>query len=103
LNKTQVANIFLGKATRSPTGLRVVPIDQAYDSAARDTFYVKIAGKSAAQLKAYWSRIIFTGRGQPPLAVSSAAEMKRRLAEDPTAISYIDESLLDDSLKVVLQ
>jgi hypothetical protein len=52
-------------------------------------------------MKAYWAKIIFTGRGQPPQEVRSSAELKKRIAQDPAAIGYIDESLLDDSVRVV--
>jgi ABC-type phosphate transport system substrate-binding protein len=105
LSKTQLADIFLGRVSRFPNGARVVPIDQAEDSAAREEFYAKVADKSAAQMKAYWSaywsKIIFTGRGQPPKEVANGAEMKRRLAQNPDAIGYIDEKLVDDTVRVV--
>jgi len=63
LNKSQLADIFLGKTNRFPDGTQAAPIDQAEGSAARNEFYDKIVGKTAAQIKAYWSKIIFTGRG----------------------------------------
>jgi len=102
LSKSQTADIFLGRVSRFPDGSPAVPIDEAEGSTARETFYSKVAGKSAAQMKAYWSKIIFTGRGQPPKEVTSDAEMKHRLAENPKAIGYIDQSLVDDSVRVVL-
>jgi ABC-type phosphate transport system substrate-binding protein len=102
LSKAQVADIFLGKAIRFPDGTKAVPIDQAEGSAVRDEFYDKVAGKSAAQIKAYWSKIIFTGRGQPPPNVSNAIEMKKRLVENPAAIGYIDRDLVDESVRMVL-
>src|SRR5580704_2063383 len=74
LSKSQVVDIFLGKTTRFPDGSQAVPIDQSEGTLARDDFYVWIAGKSAAQMKAYWSKIIFTGRGQPPKAVANSSE-----------------------------
>jgi len=101
LDKSQVADIFLGKASRFPNGLQAVPIDQAEGSAVRDEFYGKVVGKTAAQIKAYWSKIIFTGRGQPPTSVSNSIEMKKRISENPAAIGYIDRSMVDDSVRVV--
>jgi len=101
LDKSQVADIFLGKASRFPNGLQAVPIDQAEGSAVRDEFYGKVVGKTAAQIKAYWSKIIFTGRGQPPTSVSNSIEMKKRISESPAAIGYIDRSMVDDSVRVV--
>jgi hypothetical protein len=103
LTKNQLTDIFLGKATHLPDGTLAVPIDQAEGSAARDEFYLKVTGKSAAQLKAYWSKIIFTGRGQPPPVVANGVELKRRLGKGTAVIGYMDASLVDDSVRVVLR
>jgi len=102
LNRSQMADIFLGRVSRFPDGSQAVPVDQAEDSKARETFYAALAGKSVAQMKAYWSKIIFTGRGQPPKAVTSNAEMKQWIVENPRAIGYIDQEWVDDSVRVVL-
>ena len=101
LNASQVADIFLGKSTRFPDGSVAVPIDLSEDSPLRERFYTAFAGKSPAQLKAHWSKIIFTGRGQPPRQVSSSAEAKRALAENPNAIAYIDPKQVDSSVRVL--
>jgi ABC-type phosphate transport system substrate-binding protein len=101
LTKAELEDIFLGRVNRFPNGAQAVPIDQAEDSAARGAFYAKLAGKSAAQMKSYWAKIIFTGRGQPPPQVRNDAELKKRIAENPAVIGYIEEGLVDSSLKVV--
>ena len=67
----------------------------------RDDFYNKVTGKSAAQMKAYWSKIIFTGKGQPPKEVADNAAVKKLVADSPSAIGYIDKSALDSSVKAV--
>jgi ABC-type phosphate transport system substrate-binding protein len=102
LTKSQVSDIFLGKLSRFPNGSPAVPIDQLEGSAARDEFYAKFIGKSPAQVKAFWAKIIFTGRGQPPKEVSNSIELKKRIFENPAAIGYIDETMVDDSVRVVL-
>jgi ABC-type phosphate transport system substrate-binding protein len=102
LSKTQVIDIFLGKRTRFPDGSAAVPIDQVEGSAARDEFYTRFAAMSAAQLKAFWSKIIFTGRGQPPMAVATSLEAKKLVIANPGAISYINRDLVDGDVKVVL-
>ena len=101
LDKSQVADLFLGKVSRFPDGVQAVPIDQAEGLAVRDEFYGKVLGRTAAQMKAYWSKVIFTGRGQPPPSVSNDIEMKKRISENPAAIGYIDRSLVDNSVRVV--
>ena len=102
LSNSQVQDIFLGRASRFPNGVLALPIDQAEGSVVREEFYAKMAGKSAAQMKAYWSKIIFTGRGQPPQEAANSVEMKKRLIENPAAIGYIEKNLVDASLRVVL-
>jgi ABC-type phosphate transport system substrate-binding protein len=102
LSKNQVMDIFLGKRTSYPDGSLAVPIDQTEGSTARDEFYNRTAGMSPAQVKAFWSKIIFTGRGQPPKTVTSSLEAKKLLIASPNAISYIDQSLVDSSVRVVL-
>jgi ABC-type phosphate transport system substrate-binding protein len=102
LSKNQVADIFLGKVSRFPDGILATPIDQVEGSIDRDEFYAKIADRSPAQITAYWSKIIFTGRGQPPKAVSNGIEMKKRIAANPSAIGYIDAKLVDESVRVLL-
>ena len=101
LSKSQVADIFLGRSSRFPDGAQATPIDQPEESSVRDEFYNEVTGKSRAQLKAHWSKIIFTGRGQPPKIVSSSAEIKKLLAANLFAIAYIDASQVDTSVRVL--
>jgi ABC-type phosphate transport system substrate-binding protein len=102
LSKNQIMDIFLGKRTSFPDGSSAVPIDQTEGSAVRDEFYSKMAGMSPAQVKAFWAKIIFTGRGQPPKTVATSVEAKKLLVANPNTISYIDQSLVDSSVRVVL-
>jgi ABC-type phosphate transport system substrate-binding protein len=103
LSKSQVADIFLGKTARFPDGTLAVPIDQEEGSAARDEFYATFTGKSPAQMKAHWTKIIFTGRGQPPMTVANSAAVRQLVAANPRAISYIERSAVDSSVKVLIQ
>jgi ABC-type phosphate transport system substrate-binding protein len=102
LSKNQVVDIFLGRASRFPSGSPAMAIDQVEGSAARDEFYLEFAGKSAAQLTAHWSKIIFTGRGHPPREVANSIEVKKHLVANPNAIGYIEKNLVDSSVKVLL-
>lgn len=102
LSKNQVVDIFLGRVSRFPDGEQALPIDQAEGSAARDEFYAKFAGKSAAQIKAHWAKIIFTGRGQPPEEVPNSIEVKKSVIKKPHAIGYIEKNMVDGSVRVLL-
>jgi ABC-type phosphate transport system substrate-binding protein len=101
LTKSQVVDVFLGKTTRFPDGSPAVPVDLQEGSPTRDEFYAVLAGLSAAQLKAYWAKIIFTGRGQPPRTAAGPAEIRKLLVADPHVIAYVDRSVVDDSMKIL--
>jgi ABC-type phosphate transport system substrate-binding protein len=103
LSNAQVTDIFLGKVNRFPNGSLAVPIDQIEGSPARDEFYATYAGKSAAQVKSLWAKIIFTGRGQPPKAVSNSNEVRKLLATNPQAIGYVERSSVDSTVKILTQ
>lgn len=102
LSKNQLADIFLSKVMRFPDGREAVPIDQKEGTPARDEFYDRFTGKSAAQIKAHWSKLIFTGRGQPPKEMPNSGEVKKQVAGNPNAIGYIEQAEVDGSVKVLL-
>ncbi len=101
LTAEQISDLFLGKAATFPGGAAATPIDQAEGAAPREEFYTKVVGKSATQVKAYWSKLIFSGKGQPPKEVADNAAVKKQLADNPGAIGYIDKSAVDGTVKVV--
>ena len=102
LSVEQVSDIFLGKTASFPDGTAAIPVDQSETSLLRQEFYVKTTGKTAQLLKAYWSKMIFTGRGEPPREVSDSATVKKMVAENPHYIGYVDKNMVDANVKVVL-
>ncbi|MBA5605893.1 phosphate ABC transporter substrate-binding protein [Duganella sp. FT3S] len=102
LSGEQASDLFLGKSADFPNGLHAVPIDQSEGSPVRDAFYLKTSGKAPAQMKAHWARMLFTGRGQPPVESGDNAAIKRLVADNPNLVGYIDRSALDSSVRAVL-
>jgi ABC-type phosphate transport system substrate-binding protein len=101
IDKTTVSKIFLGKTKSFPDGSQAVPIDQNDGSSVREAFNSTVLGKSASQLKSYWSRLIFTGKGTPPKQSGDDAAIKGLIASNPNMIGYIDAGSADASVKVV--
>jgi ABC-type phosphate transport system substrate-binding protein len=101
LSASQVADIFLGKSSRFPDGTTATPIDQPEESPVRDRFYARYTGKSPSQVKAIWSKLIFTGRGLPPAQAADATQLKKMLAANPGAIGYMDSAQVDNTVRVV--
>ena len=103
LSKAQVAKLYLGKSKKLPNGAKAEVIEQAEISAIRAEFHASVTGKSDSQLQAYWSRLIFTGKGKPPKTIGSSSLIKSQVASRPSAIAYIDEAEVDDSVKIVFR
>jgi ABC-type phosphate transport system substrate-binding protein len=103
LSRDHIEDIFLGRTQTFPNGLRAVPVDQAEGSAVREHFNTAILRRTPAQVRSYWSRILFTGRGRPPRSVASSEEVLRILATDPQAIGYIERRFITDAVTIVLE
>jgi ABC-type phosphate transport system substrate-binding protein len=103
LTTEQVAALYLGNSTTFPDGSVAALADQPESTAIRGSFYQKATGRAAAQVKATWARLTFTGKGTPPKELKSDADVKAWVAAEPKAIGYIDSSAVDGSVKVVLK
>lgn len=95
LSNEQIADIYTGKSQVA------TPLDLPESAAIRADFYKKATGKEPAQVKALWSRLIFTGKAQPPKEVPDSAAVKKAVAADPKAIGYIEKAAADSSVKVL--
>lgn len=107
ISADEVSAIFLGKSQRLPNGTKVIPLDQAGEGVARQVFYDKVVQKSVSQLNSYWSRLIFTGRGQPPFSVSGDAEVLEFISSNPNMIGYVEMASMEgkqnlNNIKVLL-
>jgi ABC-type phosphate transport system substrate-binding protein len=90
-----IAKIYLGKSTA------MKPVDNA--TPVRAQFYTQVAGKDEAQVKAIWSKLVFTGKATPPKELASSADVVKAVAADPNAIGYVDKAAVDGSVKVVYE
>lgn len=97
----QLAQIFLGQVSTFYTGGRAEPLDLQPTSPLREDFYQKFLGKSQAQIKAYWSKQAFSGKGQPPRILPTSQELIKLVAENPKYIAYVEPGAVDASVKVL--
>jgi hypothetical protein len=96
ISEEQIADLYLGRSDAW------TPIDQAAGSEIYVEFYKKVTGRDSAQVKAIWSRILFTGRGIPPKQLRDSEAVKKAVADNPKAVGYIEKSAADASIKVAL-
>jgi hypothetical protein len=98
LSQEDVAELFLGKRKHSH-GEAVTPLD-SNDAALRELFYLAVAEMDSLRIKAYWSRIVFSGQGRPPQE-ASMAEASTRLINEPGILMYLPAEQVTPDMKVV--
>lgn len=103
LTKEDAAKIFLSKTKTFPNGKEVSIIDLEEGDEIRNAFYEKVTNKSASQVKAYWSRLIFTGKGQPPKVAIDSDEVISAISNNENAIGYIDTDDINENVKVIFK
>lgn len=101
MSQDEISKVFLGKSKSFSNGETALPVNQKGNPL--DTFNTQVLKKSSSQIKAYWSKLIFTGKGTPPKDLDNDAEVKKMVANNPNVIGYIDASKVDGSVKVVLK
>jgi ABC-type phosphate transport system substrate-binding protein len=101
LDSKLVQRIFLGKEKKFPSGSETVAVNQSADSSLRQSFDQDVLGRSSSQVSAYWSKLVFTGKGVPPKEVSSDAEVIELVSQNPAVIGYIDRASATDAVKIV--
>jgi ABC-type phosphate transport system substrate-binding protein len=90
----EISQIFLGKSKA------LKPVETA-GAPIRSQFYSKVAGKDESQVKAIWSKLVFTGKATAPKELPASADVVKAVASDPNSIGYVDKSAIDPSVKVV--
>lgn len=101
ISDDDIKRIFLGKNKTFANGESVKAINLKSGDAIREDFERKILDKSSSQVKAYWSKLIFSGKAKPLEELASASEVLSMVSSTPNAIAYIDASKVDSSVKVV--
>jgi len=101
LSEAELEDLYLGRSNRFPGGHPAVPLDQRERTDAYPEFYATYMNQTLPQIRAHWSRLIFTGRGRPPRSVAGSREMADAVAADPHSIGYLEPSMVDDRLRAV--
>lgn len=103
LSQDEVTNIYLGRYRRLASGVTAEPIDQAPDSTLRARFYRHLVGKSLAEINAYWARLVFSGKTQPPRVVGNSEEALQLVAHNVAALAYVERGKADSRVRVVFE
>lgn len=102
LSPQMVNDLYLGRAVQLSTGQRVEVVDLPAGHPAQEEFYAML-GRDPTQIRAYWAKRIFTGKGSPPASRADEAAVIRWVAEAPGRIGYVRAQVVTDSVKVLLR
>ncbi len=103
LSRDEAVNLFMGRYRKLPSGIAAIPIDISGESAERKRFYMLLMRKDLADVNAYWARLIFSGQASPPLQAPDARTAVELVATNRSAVAYVDRTLIDHRVKVVLE
>lgn len=103
LTAKQISNLWLGKSKLIPGGGKPAVVDQKPGSPAHTEFYKKIVKKNSSQLKAYWAKVVFSGKGAPPKAMANDAEVIDWVTSTPGGLGYVDSASVKGNVKVLFK
>ncbi len=101
LDSKTVQRIFLGKDKKFADGNESIAVNQSAETEIRQDFDEAVLGRSSSQVSAYWSKLVFTGKGIPPKEVGSDAEVIDLVSKNPSVIGYINRASVTDAVKIV--
>lgn len=90
VSRKELSAIFMRRTRSWPDGVDILPVDQPARSALREDFSRAIHGKSVAFVTRYWQRVIFSGRGIPPVEEATDAAVLELVGRDRGAVGYVD-------------
>lgn len=95
INAEEIVRIYTGRSNAFNA------VNLADSVPLRAQFDEKGVGRTSAQLKAHWSKLIFTGKGTPPAELASEEAVLDFVAKNPQAIGYVSAEKVTTAVKVV--
>jgi ABC-type phosphate transport system substrate-binding protein len=89
ISSADLSAMYLRKIRRWPNGQEIVPVDLSENQSTRESFSVAIHGKSTSAIKAYWQKMIFSGKAVPPVEKTVDQDVVAYVRATPGAIGYV--------------
>ena len=101
LSKKEVIDNFMGRFATFPDGKRVEPLDYPAGTELRKSFYQLLVDKDERKIKAYWSRLLFSGRASPPRKLDDVSTIVSEVETNEYALAFIPRKDVTEKMKVV--
>lgn len=100
IEEEDIVRIFLGKEDTFADGNAIEIFYLPTTDSTRESFDKTILKKTAPQLKAYWSQLVFTGKATPPDEIDANAAIAK-VSSNVNAIAYINAAAVTPKVKVI--
>lgn len=101
ISKRDLGRIFLGRKSTWPGGQEAEPVDQARNAALRTSFCETVLNKTVDAVESHWQAQVFSGKGTPPKALNTDAEVLDYVRKWPGAVGYVSRNASADGVKVI--
>lgn len=99
LDQATVKRLFLAKSNQIEG--KKIKLIELKNSKFQEPFYKEVTGKSLSQLHAYWTTLIFTGKGRPPKRVAKIEELREKMRSEENYLAYLPREQVDKEMKVI--
>jgi ABC-type phosphate transport system substrate-binding protein len=100
MDANDLSDYFLGKKTRLPGGMKATILTNG-DRDETERFLDRYLSETPASFSATWKRMVFTGRGLPPMEAKDDQEMIDLVKKTPGAIGYVSSGAAVDGVIVL--
>ncbi len=100
LSKTDVKQIFLGQKSQWSDGSSI-SIMTLKKGDTHKQFCKTFTRKSTSQFRAYWKKMVFTGKGQNPPTVATEKELIEFVIKTEGAVGYLSTQNVSDLVKTL--
>lgn len=101
LSRAFVRDAFLKRNTTWAGGGTIRPVDLGKRFPARQRFTREVLNKSPAQMRAYWSQLIFSGKAVPPPEMATPAAVIAFVLRNREAVGYLPATADPEGAAVV--
>lgn len=89
ISAADLSAMYLKKTRRWPSGQEVLPVDLSDNQSTRESFSLAVHGKSTSAIKAYWQKMIFSGKAVPPVEKTVDQDVIAYVRATPGAVGYV--------------
>lgn len=97
IDKTTLSDIYMEHIRTFDNGSVAVPLNNRN---MKDIFYTQITGHDKYDLQSYWSDLLFTSHGHPPVTLDNDSLILTLIARNPNMIGYVKDSSLTNHTDV---